>query len=155
MDRQMIGFVENEYILCPSAEQAVRLRSWVKKFVDKQPRSFDITRWNIDDIMSKINDGILIPWFYVENTEPIGMVLFSILEYKAGVQSIKIEFLSCENFFRETKMYDFLESRAIDFGITFIEAVAHPAIATYAVRRKGFKSDYKYIVKDLTKQRKH
>lgn len=140
---------------CPNADSFVLVgmedeqkRDVIEEFLDEQPASYGSV-WAKEDIFTLIEAGVLIPWIYVRDGIPLGLALLQIISYSKEVRSIKIEFLSCRNFFAITDMYSVLEHRAREGGFTMIEAIAAPTIAEYAVRKKGFAAPGVHICKTI------
>lgn len=138
-------------IVAPNHQQVFYYMDEVARLLDKQSLSYQSV-WTFEDIKERLFTGHLFVWFYVEDEEILGMSLMSLNKYSECIFSIKIEFLSCENFLRITDMIDVLETRAIQIGATFVEAVAHPTIAKYAVKKKGYEAPATYIRKTLKRR---
>lgn len=126
----------------------------VKKFLKEQPGSFE-GYFSTNEVLELVRCGNILSWVQVQGGEPVGMALFEIVKYGQERQSIRILFVSCRNFFALSKMWDHLEQAAQKAGILFIEANASEEIAAYAVKKKGFTSPSRYIVKTLTSQREN
>lgn len=118
----------------------------VDRFLQEQPESYE-AYFTKEEMIELVKNGKLIAWVLVQNGEPQGMTLFQVHEYGKGRTALKIEFVSCKNFFAMNKLWDHLKVAAEQAGILFIEALAHDTIAEYAMRKKGFTSPSRYLVR--------
>ena len=115
----------------------------------RQPGSFEL--WNsIDEQMERIDRGELIPWIYMRHNEEQGLILLRIPKTQ-GVSLVFLEFLSCENPFAMMRAMRFLEHYLLKCGFEAIMAVAHPTIASAAVKRHGYTNPQQVIYKKLGK----
>lgn len=126
----------------------------VKDFLEEQPESY-AHLWTLEEILQLVQQGHLLCWIYYRDDKALGIVLTTINHYSSTVTSIKIEFGTCKNFFKMTSMIDCIEIKAAELGYTMIEAMAHPAIATYAVHKKGFTAPGVYIRKFIQNSRRN
>lgn len=120
----------------------------------KQSSSWE-AYWTIEDLEKLIKANALFPVLGFKGGEVVGLVLYSVQRYSQNRVGCKIEFLSCREFFSMAGFFDILETYLFASGFHFIEAIAHPAIAEYAVRKCGFDAPSVYITKTLKEGKEH
>lgn len=125
----------------------------VELFLDAQPYSWSGI-CNRKEMLDAIANGYYTPWLYLTPKGYRGMMLTSLQNYCYG-GSIKIEFLSCKNFYIMMQMEKALERQALVLGRNFIEAVAHPVLAKYAMKKRGWTTPGVAIRKDLRVSRRN
>lgn len=125
-------------------------RELIYDYLVKQPKSYE-GYYTLGEVIQRVEEGSLISWTLISEGKAVGMMLFEICDYGKGRNSININFLSCENFFLMMKMWDQLEVSAAAAGMDFIEAITPDVLANYAVKKKGFKSPSRYIVKAVNR----
>jgi len=141
-------------IIAGSAEELKTWAGYIMYFLEKQPASWE-EHWTLESVVLRIVKQELIPVLYFRNNEVLGLGLVSLQQYSSEKLSMRLEFVSCENFFSITGMLDVLEERARLLGCYSLEAVAHPTLAKYLQKKKGFGPPQHYVTKKLKARRIH
>jgi hypothetical protein len=124
----------------------------IRNWLELQPGSLE-PMFTVEDILALIAHGRFFGWILIQDNLEIGIVLFSIQQYPRA-KVLKIEFLSCQNFHDMAGIWDYFEQQARDAGYDYIEAVTHPTIARYAMRKVGFTIPSVYIRKAVKHMRR-
>jgi hypothetical protein len=124
-------------------EHEVSIRNWLAL----QPGSLEPLT-SVEGIVDLIGRGFYQGWIIVEDNVELGIVIFSIQQYM-NARTAKLEFLSCQNFHLLAKYWPGLEHVFRESGFDYVEAVTHPTIAEYAMKKMDFAVPSVYIRKPL------
>lgn len=142
------GLSSDEYVLHTFDGSALNLfETSVRYWLHEQPTSLHPLATE-DYMIEQIKRGLLFGLLITENSVEVGLALFSIREYPKGMV-FNVEFLSCKNFYKMATGWEALVNLAQQYGFSYIEAIAHPTIATYAVEKKGFGAPNVHIIKSI------
>lgn len=108
----------------------------------------------VEDVLNKVRNGEWIAYVATDEGGKIfGVTMCSIRRTGRNVLVMIIEFTTLQDFYKMSAIYDAIECLARDLGCKYIEAVAHPTIAEYAVKRKGFTAPNVHIRKAIAYER--
>lgn len=113
-----------------------KLEETVRAFLAEQEESFAYFM-ELEDVIDEIRQGRLVGGMYLRNDVPMGIVLYTFRHERQGLFA-RLEFVSCSDFHAMAGVWDFLEAHLRALKVNRVEATAHPTIARYAVKKKGF-----------------
>lgn len=109
---------------------------------------------SVDDIIYKIQSEMWYAYIFVdENKDIFGMMAVSLRRTGQDTLVMILEFTTLDEFFRLARMYEVIETLARQLGCKYIEAVVHPTIAEYAVKKKGFTAPNVHVRKAISYER--
>lgn len=141
-------------IRCLDDKDVHDLEQEIRFFLLDQPESWE-GLMDLEDIIAQIYAGITKVILLGKVSEWKGMVLYTVHQYSPTTRVMKVDFLSCKNFYFVMQLYDYLEEIAKTWGAGMIEAVAHPTIADYLYRKQDFVAYGVYIRKELRASRRN
>lgn len=111
--------------------------------------------YTLETIEDSIREGRMQVLLLRKRDNYRACLVTTIRDYGNKVLGVRFEILVAHNFFHAARAYKVVENLATEMGFSFIEAKTHPTIATYAVKKCGYKCPGVYIRKDLRKDRRN
>lgn len=145
---------DEHHIVQVSPQTFVNYEDTIRDFLQQQPESYSYF-YTLEEYVELIRNGLLVPWIYYINRQPIGLVLLSRHFYSPTVKTIKIEFVSCKQFFKMSRLMAVLEDRCREGGFTYIEAIAHPSLGKFSAMKLNFTVPGVYIRKAVAYDRRN
>lgn len=130
-----------------NVDQLEDIEPLIRAMLERQPLSYE-PLMSVDDVVANIATSLWTAYiFTTENEDIYGMALVSIRQTGKGIFTMCVEMMTCAFFFRMAQMYEYLETIARNLGCSYVDAIAHPNIAEYAVKKQGFVAPSVYIRK--------
>lgn len=133
---------------CKSYEKHIR------RLLLQQPTSWE-GFYSLETIIQNIYSGQVSAALLNIDKQYVALLIASFRKYDYGHIVCRIEFLTCNEFFKISAGYSIIEEVVRKTGCTGIEANAHPSLAKYFCRKHGFKAPGVYITKDFRPSRRN
>ncbi len=126
----------------------------IQNFLEAQESSLT-PFYTVEEFLALITEGELTAWVYSEGRNHLGLLVFSQHEYSPEVRTVKVEFLTCKNFRKMAAMTFAFEEACREHGFQYVEAIAHPTIAEFMVKKHGYSAPGVHIMKPLEYTRRN
>lgn len=127
------------------------LQHVIRWFLTKQPASWALIAPDEDTMLDMIAQGYYSIALLRDDKEYHAMALYSLQREMHGLEAT-LEFLTCDKFYQTAPFYYKLEELFRSLGCVRIKAIAHPALAHYALKKCGYTTPGVFIIKTLDSQ---
>ena len=126
----------------------------ILQVLEQQPASYE-TFYTTQEMLDRVQHGLLNFWLLVMEGELKGGLGFTIEQYTETTRTIKVDFVSCKNFHTMTLLLPYLKKLGLELGCSYLEGVAHPTIAEYLVKKAGFSASGVYVSTPILNERRN